>query len=114
MTPGEATGRWTKGAGIALAAVLAVATMGFLLWRADPGQTGKAGSPASEDETATSSAVSMPDGPVEVMGVEVLQPVADAGRVALNTAVKREWLLHNTGTTPISLGRANIEVLEGC
>ncbi|MBE0607866.1 MAG: hypothetical protein IH609_00660 [Dehalococcoidia bacterium] len=88
--------------------------MGFLLWRADPGQTGTAGSLDPEDEGATSSAVSLPDGPVEVMGVEVLQPVADAGRVALNTAVKREWLLHNTGTTPITLGRANIEVLEGC
>lgn len=114
MSPKVATWRRTKEAVIVLSAILAVATVGFFLWTADPDQASTAGSPDREDETATSSASSLPDGPVQVMGVEVLQPVADAGRVALNTAVQREWRLRNTGTTPITLGRAYIEVLEGC
>ena len=66
----------------------------------------------SSDPSATKNA--LPDGPVQVLAVEVSQPVAELGRVPLNTPVRGEWRLRNTGAIPVSLGRPSIEVLEGC
>ena len=56
----------------------------------------------------------LPDGPLQVLTVEVTQPVADLGKIPLNTPVRTGWVLRNTGTTPVSIGRPSIEVLEGC
>ncbi len=67
-------------------------------------------SPATEKATKNQ----LPAGPVRVLTVEVLQPVFDLGRVPLNTPVRGEWLLRNTGATAVSVGRLSIEVLEGC
>ena len=86
-----------------------------------PGSDGK--SSASPDPPATTTASpaaqrtpknALPDGPVQVLAVEVSQPVADLGQVPLNTPVQTGWVLRNTGTTPVSVGRPSIEVLEGC
>lgn len=56
----------------------------------------------------------LPAAGVQDLGVEVAQPVVDLGRVALNTAAEGQWLLRNTGTGSLSVGRPSIEVLEGC
>lgn len=56
----------------------------------------------------------LPAGGVQQLSVEVAQPVVDLGRVALNTPAEGLWLLRNTGTSPVSVGRPSIEVLEGC
>ncbi|MBA4180590.1 MAG: hypothetical protein C0506_08390 [Anaerolinea sp.] len=125
MSPEVGTRRSTKAAVLVLSAVAAVvaavATVSLFVWKSGPDQPGTAGAPDREATTATApaktssvTAIALPDGPVQVLGVEVLQPVADAGVVPLNTAVQREWQLRNTGTTPITLGRTSIEVLEGC
>lgn len=51
---------------------------------------------------------------VRVAGVEVAHPLADRGRLPLNTPVRQQWMLKNTGETPVTLGKPKIEVLEGC
>lgn len=56
----------------------------------------------------------LPAAGVQALNVEVAQPIVDLGRVALNTPAGGQWLLRNTGSGPISLGRPSIEVLEGC
>ncbi len=106
---------------LVVAAIASAGAVGFVIRNSAEDGAGTAGSPGlganSATPPATRSAVAgnaLPDGPVQVLGVEVAQPVADAGRVPLNTAVQREWRLRNTGTTPVSLGRPGIEVLEGC
>ena len=64
--------------------------------------------------TAPASGTQLAAGPVRVAGVEVLEPISDAGRVPLNTPVERTWRLRNTGTVAVKLGRPGIQVLEGC
>ncbi|MCO5200227.1 MAG: hypothetical protein M9925_00770 [Chloroflexi bacterium] len=56
----------------------------------------------------------LPGAGVQDLSVEIAQPVVDLGRVALNTPAEGQWVLRNTGSGPISLGRPSIEVLEGC
>lgn len=79
---------------------------------------------SDSDGTAAGPAVAAdifgPDGsvisqePVLVAGVRVDEPSVNLGRQPLNTAVERTFKLRNTGSTSVTLGRANIEVLEGC
>ena len=71
-------------------------------------------SDASGSPSGNAAGKQLPVGPVRVANVEVLEPVSDAGRVPLNTPVERTWMLRNTGTEPVKLGRPGIEVLEGC
>ena len=78
-------------------------------------------SPAAGSATKTASPAAqrtpknaLPDGPLQVLTIEVSQPVADLGTISLNTPVRTGWVLRNTGTTPVSIGRPSIEVLEGC
>ncbi len=98
---------------LAVAAIAAVSTVGLMAFGLTAGSSGTDGTGVTG--TPSSAAGSgLPVGPVLVLGVEAVQPVADAGRVPLNTAVQGEWRLRNTGTTPVSLGRPGIEVLEGC
>ena len=115
MSPGIGTWRGTKRALFPIAAVVAVVAVSLFLWQSSGDKSGVTASPGgTEPPVATSPAKGLPVGPLQILGVEVLQPVADAGRVALDTAVQQEWLLRNTGATPITLGRTSIEVLEGC
>ncbi len=93
------------GAGILLVLGAAVAMELWNSW------TDVSGAP---EGATTVSGSPLPDGPAQAAGVEVSQPVADAGRIALNTPVQRLWRLHNSGTTAVSIGRPSIEVLEGC
>jgi hypothetical protein len=73
-----------------------------------------AAAPAGGKASATSGQSALPSGPVKLAGVEVLEPVADAGRVPLNTPVEQTWQLKNTGTTTVKVGTPTIQVLEGC
>ena len=76
------------------------------------------GSPAGS--TTLAADIFTPDGavvsnePVVTLGVQVDEPVVNLGRQPLNTPVDRTFKLRNTGSTPVTLGRANIEVVEGC
>ncbi len=74
------------------------------------GPATRAASPAAQ-RTAQNA---LPNGPVQVLAVEVSQPVADLGQAPLNTPVRGSWVLRNNGSTPVSVGRPKIEVLEGC
>ena len=103
----------------AVVALASLAVVGLVACgsSSDSGSTGpsvplptRSSSPTSE-KTAKSA---LPEGPVTVLTIEVAEPVDDLGRVPLNTPVQGEWRLRNTGTTPISVGRLSIEVLEGC
>ncbi len=90
--------------------VLAVAAMYGWNWYSDRGGTDAVAATSGPGAAETS----LPAGPIQVAGVEVLQPVADAGQIPLNTPVQRLWRLRNTGTTRVTVGRPSIEVLEGC
>jgi hypothetical protein len=70
--------------------------------------------PAGGKASASSGQAALPAGPVKLAGVEVLEPVADAGRVPLNTPVEQTWRLKNMGTTTVKVGTPTIQVLEGC
>jgi hypothetical protein len=83
----------------------------------DSSSASPAGGSATRNASSTAKSTAkytLPDGPVQALTVEVSQPVADLGQVSLNTPVKGGWTLRNTGTTPVSVGRPGIEVLEGC
>lgn len=78
---------------------------------------GSSGNGSGDENTA--SAATAPDsssapGAVSVAGVQVAIPSVDLGRIALDTPVKHSFQLRNTGVQRASLGRARIEVLEGC
>jgi hypothetical protein len=90
--------------------VLAVAAMYGWNWYSDRGGTDAVAATSGPSAAETS----FPVGPIQVAGVEVLQPVADAGQIPLNTPVQRLWRLRNTGTTRVTIGLPSIEVLEGC
>jgi hypothetical protein len=56
----------------------------------------------------------LPDHAVSDLMIEVSEPVSDLGRVALNTPAEATWLMRNTGTAAVRVGKPSIEVLEGC
>lgn len=72
---------------------------------------GRGGSdqPTVQSETATAGPAA-----AQVHGLEVDRASVDAGRVPLNTPVRQEFRLRNTGGETVALGRARVEVLEGC
>lgn len=47
-------------------------------------------------------------------GVEVLRPAIDLGRQPLDLPVSHTFVLTNTNERAVQLGKANIEVLDGC
>jgi len=63
--------------------------------------------------SASAPAADLPGTP-SVAGVEIDQPAVDLGRVALNTPVRHLFRLKNAAAGAVSLGKARIEVLEGC
>lgn len=67
---------------------------------------------AADIFTADGSVISKE--PVVAAGIQVDEPAVNLGRQPLNTPVERTFKLRNTGSAPVSLGRANIEVIEGC
>jgi len=96
------------------AALSALAVAGMVGWNWYSDRGGSDAVAAANGATPAGAGTSLPGGPIQVAGVEVLQPVADAGQVALNTPVQRLWRLRNTSPTRVTLGPPSIEVLEGC
>ncbi len=87
--------------GVSLVAVVGAAAWLFVVAR----PRGTAGT-AAPSPAASGTAVAA--------GVQALDPSVDLGRVPLNTTVKHAFRLQNVGAAPATLGRARIEVLEGC
>ena len=99
---------------VLVAVAVALVVVGFAVEFLNPVLGGGAGS------TAVAADIFAPDGsviskePVVVAGVQVDEPSVNLGRQPLSTAVEKTFKLRNTGGTPVTLGRAGIEVLEGC
>jgi hypothetical protein len=47
-------------------------------------------------------------------GIHVERAAVDQGRVPLDTPVGQTFRLRNVGGEPVTLGKARVEVLEGC
>lgn len=56
----------------------------------------------------------IPKDPYVVLGVQVSQTAVNVGTYPLNAGVDHEFMLRNTGTTTVFLGKPEIEVLQGC
>lgn len=97
-------------------ALIAALVLGAAGWQVS--QSGGDGKIA--DKAAVATDIQRPDGTVVsrnatvAAGVQVDEPSVDLGRQPLNTRVERTFTLRNVGSTAVSLGRPNIEVLEGC
>ncbi|GAB4325634.1 MAG: hypothetical protein Kow0010_08270 [Dehalococcoidia bacterium] len=89
---------------LALVIVAGLAVFAAALWLLAGGSSG----------SQTTSDAQLPTGPVTVAGVEAPQPVANLGTVRVDTPVRTEYLVRNTGTSAVTLGTAGIQVLEGC
>lgn len=66
------------------------------------------------DGSTTTPEFDLPAGAVSVAGLEAPQPVANLGTVPVDTPVRAEYTVRNTGIAAVTLGKAGIEVLEGC
>jgi hypothetical protein len=64
--------------------------------------------------TAGTEAPPVAAGAAEAAGIQVDRASVDAGRVPLNTPIQQQFRLRNTGDEAVALGRARVEVLEGC
>jgi hypothetical protein len=65
-------------------------------------------------EVKTSDAAGVPAASPAVEGVVAERSSVDLGHVPLDTPVKYDFTLRNTGTERVSVGPPRIEVLEGC
>jgi hypothetical protein len=77
----------------------------------------RAGRPAPSGQPAQQTARTiLPPGAetAHVAGILVDRASVDQGRVPLDTPVTQTFRLHNVGDELVSLGRARVEVLEGC
>ena len=99
---------------VAAAVMVALVVAGFAVrFSSSESGTTTAASAVAADIFAPDGSVISKD-PVLVAGVRVDEPSVNLGRQPLNTAVERTFKLRNTGSTSVTLGRANIEVIEGC
>ncbi len=96
------------------AALLAAAVAGMAAWNAFGGETTTAASSPAAVNVFKPDGTPISEEPVRAAGVEVPEPAVNLGRVAMKTPVQRVFRLRNTSTTPVALGRARIEVLQGC
>lgn len=101
---------WLPLAGIGLA-VLAVAVIA--LWLAS---VGGSANPQPAKPGVAEAAVPMPiaNEPQTAAGVQVKSPAVDRGRLPLNTTVSQSYELMNTGSSPVQIGTATIQVMDGC
>jgi len=100
---------------IASTLVLAAFVVGMQAWNSERGR-GTAASAASpvEKTVFTSDGKPISKDPLRVAGVEVPEPAVNMGLQPLNTGVNHAFRLRNTSSTAVTLGKANIEVLQGC
>ena len=100
---------------IASAIVLVAFAGGMQVWNSLRG-SGTAASAASpvEKTVFTTEGKPISNDPLTVAGVEVAERAVNLGLQPLSTGVSHEFKLRNTSDSPVTLGRANIEVLQGC
>lgn len=96
--------------------IAVVAGVGVIqLWNVVGGGDAAASSPSLVEQSVFSAAgLPLDDHPLAVAGIEVAQPAVNLGVQPLDTPVNHEFRLRNTGSTPVTLGRASIQVLQGC
>lgn len=92
---------------------LAVAGV-MVLWLVS--SRGSDGSPAAgaHDHAAGAPLNVTATGIASAAGVEVSEASVDFGHVPLNVPVDRTFVLRNTGSERVTLGKTRIEVVEGC
>ena len=97
--------------------LLVLFVAGMQLWNSSRGGSTAA---ASNPPSPVEETVFTPDGkpisnePLTVAGVQVPEPAVNLGLQPLDTGVSHEFKLRNTSAVPVVLGKANIEVLQGC
>jgi hypothetical protein len=104
----QRVGREPRPVGLAVAAI-AIAVIALLAVVIGIQRRGGDDGPAASTERPA-----MGQGPAQTAAISVDRAVVDAGRVPLNTPIQQEFRLRNTGDEAVTLGRARVEVLEGC
>ncbi len=100
---------------VVVAAMVALFVVGFSIqFLRSPFSGSAAGSPAVAADVFTPDGSVISKEPVVVAGVQVDESAVNLGRQPLDTAVEKTFKLRNPGSTSVTLGRVNIEVLEGC
>ena len=103
---------------VASALVLVVLAGGMQAWNSLRG-SGTAASAASAPNPAektvfTSDGKPISSDPLTIAGVEAPERAVNLGLQPLNTGVSHEFKLRNTSSSAVTLGKAGIEVLQGC
>jgi len=96
----------------ALASV--VAAVAVTLWLTSSRGSDNSSAAAGQGQAAAGATNGAPNVTASAGGVEVAESSVDLGRVPLNTPVDRTFVLRNTGSERVSLGKIKIEALEGC
>ncbi len=100
---------------IASTLVLAAFAVVMQVWSQGGGSAAAANPPSPVEKTVfTSAGKPISNDPLKVAGVEVPDPAVNLGLQPLNTGVNHAFRLRNTSSTAVTLGKANIEVLQGC
>ena len=100
---------------IASALVLVVFAGGMQAWNSLRGSGTAASAPNPVEKTVfTADGKPISSEPLTVAGVEASERAVNLGLQPLNTGVAHEFKLRNTSSTAVTLGKANIEVLQGC
>ena len=103
---------------IASAIVLIVMAGGIQVWNSLRGSGSSA--IAASAPSPVEKTVFTPDGkpisndPLTVAGIEASERAVSLGLQPLNTGVSHEFKLRNASSTAVTLGKAGIEVLQGC
>lgn len=102
---------------VASTLVLAALAVVMQLWSPGKGSSAAAANnpPSPVEKTVfTSDGKPLSNDPLRVAGVEVPAPAVNVGTQPLNTAVNHPFTLRNTSGSAVTLGKPNIEVLQGC
>lgn len=102
---------------VIVAGTLAFAAFAVVMqvWSPGSGTATAANPPSPVEKTVfTTDGKPLSNDPLKVAGVEVPTPAVNLGDQPLNTGVNHPFTLRNTSSTAVSLGKASIEVLQGC
>jgi hypothetical protein len=86
----------------------------MVLWLTSSGGSDSSPAAAAHDHAAGAPLSVTATGTASAVGVEVSEASVDFGHVPLNMPVGRTFVLRNTGSERVSLGKTRIEVVEGC
>lgn len=108
-------------AGVTVALVAAV-VLAVALTRSPTSTATTSGGKVALEPTGERNAMGMPvvatpgnaDGSASAGGVTVQRANWALGDVPLNVAVRPEWILTNTGNSPVTFGQPHAQVVKGC